>query len=191
MASLKRESRPTKGISTLPVVINCLDAYAQFVAKMARIEIPNWGRRHEILITEPVDPGVCPPMLMSFSGSIISSSGTLGGIICGMGPGTRRILRIRLRGSFSSRCLRPSFVSFRAQRECAWFATGRAVRYDARCAADHRETDVNNFYHSTRVFRAWFNSSPVAGRFWRSIWSGRRRILIFRSSTIAVLPEAS
>ena len=75
-----------KGDIDAPVVINCAGAYAQFVAKMAGIEIPNWGERHEILITEPVDPGVCPPMLMSFSGNYYIQQRPHGGIICGMGP---------------------------------------------------------------------------------------------------------
>jgi sarcosine oxidase subunit beta len=44
-----------RGIIHAPIVINCAGAYAQFIARMAGIEIPNWAERHEIMITEPED----------------------------------------------------------------------------------------------------------------------------------------
>ena len=53
---------------------------------MAGIKLPNWAERHEILITEPVDPGVCPPMLMSFSGNYYIQQRPHGSIIAGESP---------------------------------------------------------------------------------------------------------
>ncbi|NLI96724.1 MAG: FAD-binding oxidoreductase [Synergistaceae bacterium] len=76
----------TKGEIDAPIVINAAGPYAQFVAKMAGVEIPNYSERHEIIITEPVEPGVCPPMLMSFSGNYYLQQRPHGSIIGGCSP---------------------------------------------------------------------------------------------------------
>jgi len=76
----------TKGEIDAPIVINAAGPYAQFVAKMAGVDIPNYSERHEIIITEPVEPGVCPPMLMSFSGNYYLQQRPHGSIIGGCSP---------------------------------------------------------------------------------------------------------
>lgn len=75
-----------RGSIDTPIVVNAAGGYSQFVAKMAGIDIPNYSERHEILITEPVEPGVCPPMLMSFSGNYYIQQRPHGSIIGGCSP---------------------------------------------------------------------------------------------------------
>ncbi len=76
----------TKGDIAAPVVVNCAGGYAQQVAKMAGLELPNFSERHEIVITEPVEFGVCPPMLMSFTGNYYIQQRPHGSIIGGCSP---------------------------------------------------------------------------------------------------------
>jgi sarcosine oxidase subunit beta len=51
----------SRGDIDAPCRVNAAGGYSQFISKMAGVEIPNFSERHEILITEPVEPGVCPP----------------------------------------------------------------------------------------------------------------------------------
>ena len=76
----------SRGDIDAPVVANAAGGYSQFISKMAGVEIPNFSERHEILITEPVEPGVCPPMLMSFSGNYYIQQRPHGSIIGGCSP---------------------------------------------------------------------------------------------------------
>ncbi len=76
----------TKGDIAAPIVVNCAGGYSQKVAKMAGLELPNFSERHEIIITEPVEFGVCPPMLMSFTGNYYIQQRPHGSIIGGCSP---------------------------------------------------------------------------------------------------------
>ena len=76
----------TNGAIATPMVINSAGPYAQFIAKMAGVELPNYSERHEIVITEPVEFGVCPPMLMSFTGNFYIQQRPHGSIIGGCSP---------------------------------------------------------------------------------------------------------
>ncbi|HDQ92953.1 MAG TPA: FAD-binding oxidoreductase [Synergistetes bacterium] len=76
----------TAGDIDAPVVVNAAGGYSQVISKMAGVDIPNFSERHEIIITEPVEPGVCPPMLMSFSGNYYIQQRPHGSIIGGCSP---------------------------------------------------------------------------------------------------------
>ncbi len=76
----------TKGDIAAPIVVNCAGGYSQKVAEMAGLELPNFSERHEIIITEPVEFGVCPPMLMSFTGNYYIQQRPHGSIIGGCSP---------------------------------------------------------------------------------------------------------
>ena len=75
-----------RGEIDAPIVVNAAVGYSQVIEKMAGVNIPNFSERHEILITEPVEPGVCPPMLMSFSGNYYIQQRPHGSIIGGCSP---------------------------------------------------------------------------------------------------------
>ncbi len=48
-------------------MINAAGPYSGVVAQMVGLDIPFYPERHQILVTEPVDP-VLGPMVMSFPG---------------------------------------------------------------------------------------------------------------------------
>jgi sarcosine oxidase subunit beta len=67
-----------------PIVINAAGGYSREIGKMAGVEIPVYSQRHQILITEPVDP-LFKPMLMSFSRNFYCQQTPHGSIIMGFG----------------------------------------------------------------------------------------------------------
>mgnify|MGYP000188550849 CR=1 FL=1 len=77
----------TKGTISTPMVVNASGAYGAQIAKMAGLEIPCTPYRHEILVTEPVNP-FFPMMIISFDGNFYFRQANSGGIIGGHGtPG--------------------------------------------------------------------------------------------------------
>jgi sarcosine oxidase subunit beta len=158
--------KTTKGDIHAPIVINCAGAWAQEIAKMAGINLPNWGERHEIMITEPVDPGICPCMLMSFSGNYYIQQRPHGSIICGMSPdGHPEDFDNKTTWNFvesmSKTILRmlPRVKDIRVVRH--W-----SGQYDMTPDAQPiiGETDVKNFYHSTGYSGHGFMLGPIAGK---------------------------
>jgi sarcosine oxidase subunit beta len=156
----------TKGDIDADVVINCAGAYAQIVSKMAGVDLPNWGERHEIMITEPVEPGVCPPMLMSFSGNYYIQQRPHGSIICGMSPaGHPEDFKLGTTWQF---------VTEMSKKLTSLLPATRGVRvvrhwsglYDMTPDGSPiiGETDVKNFYHSTGYSGHGFMLGPIAGR---------------------------
>ncbi|MDR0765282.1 MAG: FAD-binding oxidoreductase [Synergistaceae bacterium] len=156
----------TKGHIDADAVVNCAGPYAQYVAKLGGIDIPNWGERHEALITEPVDPGVCPPMLMSFSGNYYIQQRPHGSIICGVSPeGHPQDFKLRATRQFITHMsavlkkMLPSVKDIRVVRH--WSGL-----YDMTPDGSPiiGETDVKNFYHSTGYSGHGFMLGPIAGR---------------------------
>ncbi|SIN69663.1 sarcosine oxidase subunit beta [Acetomicrobium flavidum] len=76
----------TRGEIDAPVVVDAAGPYSQHIAAMAGIKLPFYSERHEILVTEPVEFGVCPCMLMSFSGNYYIQQRPIGSIIGGCSP---------------------------------------------------------------------------------------------------------
>lgn len=157
----------TKGHIDAEIVINCAGGYAQIVAKMAGVEIPNWGERHEIMITEPVDPGVCPPMLMSFSGNYYIQQRPHGSIICGMSPaGHPKDFQNRTTWQFITEMskvmnkLLPATKGIRVVRH--WSGLYDMTPDGSPIIGETQE--VKNFYHSTGYSGHGFMLGPVAGK---------------------------
>lgn len=152
--------------------INCAGAWAQDIAKFAGIELPNWAERHQILITEPVDPGVCPPMLMSFSGNYYIQQRPHGSIIAGESP-EKRVLEYTSTEealvSISRRVVKllPRTKGIRVVRQWAGY-------YDMTpdAAPILGETDVKNFYHATGFSGHGFMLGPVAGQIMTAVLNG-------------------
>ena len=76
----------TRGEIDAPIVVDAAGPYSQHIAAMAGINLPLYSERHEILVTEPVEFGVCPCMLMSFSGNYYIQQRPIGSIIAGCSP---------------------------------------------------------------------------------------------------------
>lgn len=55
-----------KGIIQTPLVVNTAGGHSKQIADMAGVDIPVYAERHQILVTEPVEP-MLDPMVMSFS----------------------------------------------------------------------------------------------------------------------------
>lgn len=165
-----------KGEILAPLVINCAGAYAQFIAKMAGIDLPNWGERHEIMITEPVAPGVCPCMLMSFSGNYYIQQRPHGSIICGMSPeGHPEDYEMKTTWQFieaMSAILARLLPRTRGIRIARHWSGMYDMTPDAQPIIG--ETDVKNFYHSTGYSGHGFMLAPVAGKILAQHLTGQR-----------------
>ncbi len=74
----------SEGFLSTRIVVNAAGGYADAVGRMAGIEIPVSPERHQILVTEPVDP-IQGPMVMSFSLNIYCQQTPHGSFIMGRG----------------------------------------------------------------------------------------------------------
>ncbi len=166
------EDNTVRGVMTdrgpilAPLVINCAGPYAQFIAKMAGIDLPNWAERHEIMITEPVAPGVCPCMLMSFSGNYYIQQRPHGSIICGMSPeGHPEDYERKTTWQFIE-AMSTVLVKLLPRTKGIRIARQWSGMYDMTPDAQPiiGETDVKNFYHSTGYSGHGFMLAPVAGK---------------------------
>jgi sarcosine oxidase subunit beta len=68
-------------------VINAAGGWSQIVAQMAGVKIPTYSERHQILITEPIEP-LFRPMVMSFYHNFYTQQEPNGAIIMGIGDPT-------------------------------------------------------------------------------------------------------
>lgn len=179
VTGLKVESGIIKAVGTnkgtvwCGQVINCAGPWAQDVAAMAGIKLPNWAERHEILVTEPVAPGVCPPMLMSFSGNYYMQQRPNGTIIAGESPAHEPHLGygVTAHSLYSLAAaitkMLPCTKELRVVRQWAGY-------YDMTpdAAPILGETDVRNFYHATGFSGHGFMLAPVAGKIMTSLLNG-------------------
>ena len=78
-----------KGKVLTPMVVNAAGGYSGIIGKMVGVDIPVYSQRHQILITEPVDP-LFRPMLMSFSRNFYCQQTPHGSIIMGFGDPNER-----------------------------------------------------------------------------------------------------
>jgi sarcosine oxidase subunit beta len=80
-----------KGKILTPIVVNAAGGYSGPVGKMAGVDIPVYSQRHQILITEPIDP-LWKPMLMSFSENYYFQQLPDGGILGGYGDPEHEVI---------------------------------------------------------------------------------------------------
>ena len=169
------EVETNKGTISAGAVVNCAGSWAQEIAKMAGINLPNWAERHEIIITEPVDPGVCPPMLMSFSGNYYIQQRPHGSIIAGESPSHEPLLGYTATPHSIASIARivlkmlPRAKDIRVVRQ--W-----AGHYDMTpdAAPILGQTDVSGFWHATGFSGHGFMLGPVAGQIMTSLLNGEK-----------------
>lgn len=89
-----------KGEIDTPVVLNAAGGFFHDIAEMIDLELPVHSENHDILVTEPVELGVCPPMLMSFSGNYYLQQRPDGTIVGGCSP-VGHPIEYDLRSNFS------------------------------------------------------------------------------------------
>ena len=97
---IKTENRKIRGVITnkgeisTNIVVNAAGGYSKQIADMVGINIPAYSERHQILVTEPVEP-MQDPMVMSFSLNIYCQQTPHGSFIMGRGDDNEpRDLRI-------------------------------------------------------------------------------------------------
>lgn len=73
-----------KGFISTPIVVNAAGGHSHVIGKMAGVDIPVFSERHQILVTEPVNP-MQNPMFMSFSLNIYCQQTPHGSFIMGRG----------------------------------------------------------------------------------------------------------
>jgi len=78
-----------KGKVLTPIVVNAAGGYSGIIGKMVGVDIPVYSQRHQILITEPIDP-LFRPMLMSLSRNFYCQQTPHGSIIMGFGDPNER-----------------------------------------------------------------------------------------------------
>ncbi len=73
-----------KGTIATNIVINAAGGHAKHICDMAKVELPLYPERHQILVTEPIEP-LQGPMYMSFSHNIYCQQTPHGSFIMGRG----------------------------------------------------------------------------------------------------------
>ncbi len=76
-----------KGDISTRIVVNAAGGWAQDIAAMVGVDLNLYSERHQILVTEPLDP-ILGPMVMSFSLNLYCQQVPHGGIIMGRGDNT-------------------------------------------------------------------------------------------------------
>ena len=79
-----RSVTTNKGVIETNCLVNASGGAAQDIGRMAGVDLPLYSERHQILVTEPVDP-ILSTMVMSFSGNFYCQQVPHGGIIMGRG----------------------------------------------------------------------------------------------------------
>lgn len=74
----------SKGYVSTPLVVNAAGGASKLIGDMAGVDIPVYSQRHQILVSEPVEP-ILKPMFMSFSRNIYCQQVPHGGFIMGRG----------------------------------------------------------------------------------------------------------
>jgi sarcosine oxidase subunit beta len=158
--------RTNKGNIAAPVVINCAGAWAQFIAQMAGVKLPNFSEKHEIVITEPIEFGVCPPMLMSFSGNYYIQQRPHGSIIGGCSPeGHPEDFEVKSTWDFLSH-ISETFIKLLPRTKGVRIVRQWAGLYDM--TPDRQpvigETEVKGFFLSTGYSGHGFMFGPITGQ---------------------------
>lgn len=73
-----------KGYIETNRVVNAAGGYSQHIAQMVGVDLPVYSERHQILVTEPVDP-ILSTMVMSFTGNYYCQQVPHGSILMGRG----------------------------------------------------------------------------------------------------------
>ena len=76
--------RTSQGDILADTVVNAAGGYAKTIGRMVGVELPIFPERHEILVTEPVEPTM-GPMVMSFYHNLYCQQSPHGSFIMGIG----------------------------------------------------------------------------------------------------------
>ncbi|OGO76990.1 MAG: FAD-dependent oxidoreductase [Clostridiales bacterium GWB2_37_7] len=154
-----------KGFISTPVVVNAAGGQSKLIGGMVDVDIPVYAERHQILVTEPVNP-IQNPMFMSFSLNIYCQQTPHGSFIMGRGDANEpRDLRVTSSWHFleemaQSCCeLLPLLKDLRVVRQWAGLYCMSPDRQPIYGKADQ----VEGFYMATGYSGHGFMFGPVTG----------------------------
>jgi sarcosine oxidase, subunit beta len=90
VVGIKTENNKANGVITnkgnidCDYVINAAGGWSQIIGQMAGVKIPTYSERHQILVTEPIEP-LFKPMVMSFYHNFYTQQEPNGSILMGIG----------------------------------------------------------------------------------------------------------
>ena len=154
-----------KGFISTPVVVNAAGGYSKEIGDMAGVDIPVYAERHQILVTEPVNP-LQGPMFMGFALNIYCQQTPHGSFIMGRGDANEpRDLRITSSWHFleemAKDCctLLPILKDLRVVRQWA----GLYCMSPDRQPIYGKANNVEGFYMATGYSGHGFMFGPVTG----------------------------
>lgn len=155
-----------KGDISTNQVVNAAGGYAQVVAQMCGIKLPNYAERHQILVTEPVNP-ILGPMVMSFSLNFYVQQTPHGSIIMGYGdPNEPKDFNIDSSWEFAEEMARkvtsvlPPLKDLRVVRQ--WSGLYEITPDRQPIIGGH--SDLPGYYMATGYSGHGFMLGPVTGR---------------------------
>jgi sarcosine oxidase, subunit beta len=154
-----------KGFISTPVVVNAAGGHSKQIGDMVGVDIPVYPERHQILVTEPVNP-IQNPMFMSFSLNIYCQQTPHGSFIMGRGDANEpRDLRVTSSWHFleemAKNCceLLPLLKDLRVVRQWAGLYCMSPDRQPIYGGANN----VEGFYMATGYSGHGFMFGPVTG----------------------------
>lgn len=154
-----------KGFISTPVVVNAAGGHSKLIGDMVGVDIPVYPERHQILVTEPVNP-IQNPMFMSFSLNIYCQQTPHGSFIMGRGDANEpRDLRVTSSWHFleemAKDCctLLPLLKDLRVVRQWAGLYCMSPDRQPIYGGANN----VEGFYMATGYSGHGFMFGPVTG----------------------------
>ena len=154
-----------KGDIETSMVVNAAGGFSKEVGKMAGIDIPTKSERHEILVTEQVNP-ILKPMVMSFSYNIYCQQTPDGSFVMGYGdPEEPESHNIKASWQFLERMSKkathilPFLKELRVIRQWAGLYN---VTPDAQPILDESE-EVNGYYMAVGFSGHGFMIAPMTG----------------------------
>lgn len=154
-----------KGFISTPIVVNAAGGYSKQIGEMAGVDIPVYAERHQILVTEPVNP-VQNPMYMGFSLNVYIQQSPHGSFIMGRsGENEPRDLRITSSWDFTESMakdccnLLPLLKDLRVVRQWAGLYCMSPDRQPIYSKADN----IEGFYIATGFSGHGFMLGPVTG----------------------------
>ncbi len=155
-----------KGVIATNTVINAAGGYAKTVGRMAGIELPIFPERHEILVTEPVDP-MQTPMVMCFFHNLYCQQTPHGSFIMGIGhPDEPETFNIRSSWQFLTEMadritkILPPLANLNVVRQWA----GLYDMCPDRTPILGQDANIQGFYTAAGFSGHGFMISPIVGK---------------------------
>lgn len=154
-----------KGFISTNIVVNATNAYSKNIFDMAGIDVPIYSERHQILVTEPVEP-MQEPMVMAFGLNLYVQQSPEGSFIMGRGDASEpRDLRTTSSWHFIEEMAKtvdlilPAISKLRVVRQWAGLYNMTPDKQPIYGKAE----DIEGFYYSVGFSGHGFMFGPITG----------------------------